>query len=329
MDFSQFVPVEALQGNSRELSSYYAPLGDYIGGVVGTLIGAATLLVVLRTWRKDSYKGRREKAYDSVFELLRAHDAIVQGMRPLKRKPETDPFGGIHHEFNQIYKLIPASQPGLKRLSLYEKVGIAYIYTYFGPSTEALELSRLHYGQTIAQSLHNAVQQKRNAEGPKGNLAGHQQSLSHYFRNLYTVYRFISESGLSGRDKRLLARITRSRLSNYEQALLILNAVSPLGSTWTERGFIRRFEPVSNVPRLFFGFDPEFNAKKAFPYVHFEWQDYYPRKPSAWHLAFDRTKQLTSKGFGRFCSFLVGGAKCILRLIRRIFQHHNLPAPPP
>ncbi len=329
MDFRQFVPVEALQGDNRELSSYYAPLGDYIGGVIGTLIGAATLLVVLRTWRKDSYKGRREKAYESVFELLRAHDAIVQGMRPLKRKPETDPFGGIHHEFNEIYMLIAASQSGFKSLTLNEKVGIAYIYTYFGPFTEALELSSLHYGKDIAQSLHNAVQAKRNAEGPNGYLAGHQQSLSHYFRNLYTVYRFISESGLTCRDKRLLARITRSRLSNYEQALLVLNAVSPLGRAWTETGLMRKFQPVSNVPRLFFGFDTEFNAQKAFPYVRFEWQDYYPRNQSAWKLAFDKTKELASKSSRISSSLLVSGAKSILRLYRRLIKHHNPPRPPP
>lgn len=328
MDFRQFVPVEALQGNSRELSSYYAPLGDYVGGVIGTLIGAATLLVVLRTWRKDSYKGRREKAYESVFELLRAHDAIVQRMRPLKRKPETDPFGGIHHEFNEIYKLIPPPQAGLKSLPLNDKIGIAYIYTYFGPSTEALELSSLHYGMDIAKSLHDAVQQRRNAEGAKGYLAGHQQSLSHYFRNLYTVYRFISESGLSGRDKRLLASITRSRLSNYEQALLVLNAVSPLGSAWTEMGLMRRFQPVSNVPRLFFGFDPEFNAQKAFPYVRFEWQDYYPQKPSRWKQALDKTKVLACKSSRISRSLLASGVKSIRRLSQRLIQHHNSPEPP-
>jgi hypothetical protein len=328
MDFRQFVPVEALQGNSRELSSYYAPLGDYIGGVIGTLIGAATLLVVLRTWRNDSYKGRREKAYESVFELLRAHDAIVQGIQPLKRKPETDPFGGIHHEFNEIYKLITASQSGLKSLSLNEKVGIAYIYTYFGPYTEALELSSLHYGKDIAQSLHKAVQQKRNAAGPKGYLAGHQQILSHYFRNLYTVYRFISESGLSGRDKRLLARITRSRLSNYEQALLVLNAVSPLGRAWKETGLMRRFQPVSNVPRLFFGFDPEFNLQKAFPYIRFEWEEYYPQNPNAWKLAFDKAKQLACKSSRFSCSLLARGAKSIRRLCRRLIHYHDSPEPP-
>jgi hypothetical protein len=329
MDFRQFVPVEALQGNGRELSSYYAPLGDYVGGVIGTLIGAATLLVVLRTWRNDSYKSRREKAYESVFELLRAHDAIVQRMHPLKRKPETDPFGGIHHEFNEIYKLIVPSQAVLTNLPLNAKIGIAYIYTYFGPSTEALELSRLHYGVDTAQSLHDAVQQKRNAEGSKGYLAGHQQSLSHYFRNLYTVYRFISESGLSGRDKRLLARITRSRLSNYEQALLVLNAVSPLGSAWTETGLMRRFQPVSNVPRLFFGFDPEYNAQKAFPYVRFEWQDYYPQKPSRWKKALDKTKVMACKGSRISHSLLASVAKSIRRLSQRLIQHHNSPEPPP
>ena len=278
IDPKQLFPIQALQGKSPDLTSYYAPLGDYVGGVIGTIVGVITLLVVLFTWRADIYKGRREKIFQCVFELLQAHDILVKGISRLGYKPETDPFGGVIHEFYQIYKVLSEIQSDTVILAIPQRIGIAYIYTYYGPYSEALELSTAYYGSVIAKSLHDAVQDKRNNNGTKGYLAGHQQDLSHYFRNLYTLYRYIKESRLSNADKKLLARIARSRISNYEQALLMLNIISPLGKAWTDSGIIREFEPISNVPRYFFSFEPGFNPADLFPYVHYEWKDYYPAK---------------------------------------------------
>lgn len=329
MSFRALVPVEVLNNGSKDLASYYAPLGDYIGGVVGTLIGALTLLIVLMTWRSDSYKNRREKAFECVFELLRAHDCIVQGIQPLKKKPDADPFGGIHSEFNLIYKLIPSAGQATRCLSLEERVGIAYIYTYFGPFTEAFELAGKHYGVEITKMLHDAIQQTRNKDGSKGYLAGHQQSLSHYFRNLYTIYRFISESGLSRRDKKLLARVTRSRLTNYEQALLVLNAMSPLGIAWKETGLMKNFQPVSNVPRLFFSFDPQFDLKRTFPYIQFEWQEYYPRKRRTWRIL-RVSLAIVIRVIKRSCVWLLRRVyRPVVQRLRSLIQHRHSPEPPP
>ena len=288
IDPNQLIPLDAIQGKSSDLAAYYAPLGDYIGGVLGTAIGAITLLVVFLAWRDDAYKGHREKIFQCMFELLQAHDKLAKGVKRLDYKPEMDPFGGVIHEFYQIYNLLSDVQNCSETLPINDRIGIAYIYTYYGPYSEALELSAAHYGRDIAQSFHHAVQDKRgNEEGTgyrKGYLAGHQQNLSHYFRNLFTLYRYIKESRLSREDKRLLARIARARISNYEQALLTLNILSPLGKEWAQSGLIKEFEPISNVPRYFFTFDKGFALEKSFPYVHYEWKDYYPPRANFFPL---------------------------------------------
>lgn len=295
IDPNRLIPLDVIQGKSSNLASYYAPLGDYIGGVLGAVIGAITLIVVFLAWREDAYKGHREKIFQCMFELLRAHDELAKGVKRLDYKPEMDPFGGVIHEFYQIYKLLSGIQNCDKIMTINDRIGIAYIYTYYGPYSEALELSAAHYGRRIAQPFHDAVQNKRkNDQGTgyrKGYLAGHQQELSHYFRNLYTLYRYIKESRLWPEDKKLLARIARARISNYEQALLTLNIISPLGKEWAESGLIKEFEPISNVPRHFFAFDKDFNLVNLFPYVHYEWKDYYPPRTG-----------LFSALFSKFCS---------------------------
>lgn len=281
LDLRQLIPVDAIQGKTSGLASYYAQVGDYVGGVTGTVIGAVTLLVVFLAWRGDAYKGHREKIFQCAFELLQAHDQISRGVKCLEEKYDMDPFGGIIREFYDVYSLHSKLKGDGLSLLLHERIGISYIYVYYGTHSEALSLSTAHYGEKAAKLFHNAVSTKRANKDKsghrKGYLAGHQQELSHYFRNLFTLYRYIKESRLDPADKRLLARISRSRISNYEQALLTLNVISPLGKEWADLGLVKEFEPISNVPRHFFTFDQEeFSLEQFFPYVHYEWKTYYP-----------------------------------------------------
>ena len=64
----------------------------------------------------------------------------------------------------------------------------------------------------------------------------------------------------------------RSKLSNYEQALLALNVLSHMGQDWQSSGLLRTYKPIKNIPRDFFSFDDSFDLKKAFPYIDFEWE---------------------------------------------------------
>ncbi|WP_425261445.1 putative phage abortive infection protein [Rubrivivax sp. RP6-9] len=103
-------------------------------------------------------------------------------------------------------------------------------------------------------------------------FGGHQNRLSHYFRNLHSAFVFIDEQKLTAKEKDSLSKVLRSKLSNYEQALLAINALTDQGSSWIKLGLMDRYMPIKNVPRHFFNFDDQFDLKKSFPSVKFEWE---------------------------------------------------------
>lgn len=103
-------------------------------------------------------------------------------------------------------------------------------------------------------------------------FGGHQNRLSNYFRNLYSAFTFIQDSGLSRKEKYALAKVLRSKLSNYEQALLALNCLTEQGSAWLTSGILSEYAPIKNIPRHFFSFDKDFLLEQAFKDVVFEWQ---------------------------------------------------------
>lgn len=127
---------------------------------------------------------------------------------------------------------------------------------------------------------HKIVQFIENFE-PSTEFGGHQNRLSHYFRNLHSAFTFIDEQRLSEEEKQSLSKVLRSKLSNYEQALLAINALSEQGSSWITSGLITRYMPIKNIPKHFFSFDPAFDLKKSFPSVSFEWEKAQSREPAA------------------------------------------------
>lgn len=102
---------------------------------------------------------------------------------------------------------------------------------------------------------------------------GYNAQLGHYFRHLYQMVKFLALADskvISEDDKNEYARIIRSELSDFEQALLFYNAVSDRGQSWnsvagaeegneyTKRGLISRFRLIKNIPGniLYRGVDP-------------------------------------------------------------------------
>lgn len=83
----------------------------------------------------------------------------------------------------------------------------------------------------------------------------------------------VQESGLSKKEQHALAKVLRSKLSNYEQALLALNFMTQQGAAWRRGDLMARFQPIKNIPRHFFQFDDEFDVERYFPSVTFEWRE--------------------------------------------------------
>ncbi|VVM74137.1 putative phage abortive infection protein [Pseudomonas fluorescens] len=74
-------------------------------------------------------------------------------------------------------------------------------------------------------------------------MKDHQGDLGLYFRSLYSVFRFID--GADHTDKKHLASVVRSLLSDYELVLLFYNCLSPKGENF--KRFANAYELFDNL----------------------------------------------------------------------------------
>ena len=268
-------PLDVAAAAAPRGSMQYGGLqGDYIGGVYGTIASIATLLIIAGTFLWTRKNDAKAKIYQVFTEMLRTHEEAVSSMRVGDARGR-EAFAAILSEFSFIYKATCAHAPNW---SLEQRMDIAFTFTYYGPqlstlrTLEAYELASL---QLVGDAI--AAKQRQDAKANNERLRqrffkGHQNRLSHYFRNLFGAYRLIDEAAeLSEKEKKYLGKILRAKLSNYEQALLLLNAKSHLGREWRTLGMLARYQPIKNVPQHFFSFDEKnFRLKEQFPEIDFE-----------------------------------------------------------
>ena len=257
---------------------YNGLLGDYIGGVFGTAIAAITFLVVLAAWWTTRRNDSKTKIYEVFAEMLRTHEEIISSIE-LAGVKGREAFSIILSEFSFIYKTTRNLVPSDTIWSMHQRIDVAYTYTYYGPQLQTQRILKQHdpamlklVGDAISKKQQSNANSK-NARHRQRLFKGHQNRLSHYFRNLFAAYSFIESSNLSEKEKRSLSKVLRAKLSNYEQALLLLNTMAHLGEEWKHSGLLAKYKPIKNVPKNFFSFDEaNFILKNEFPYIVFEWE---------------------------------------------------------
>lgn len=270
MELSRFIPPDLESQNATSMQ-YYGLLGDYIGGAWGTVIATLTLAAVLATWWMSRRVDYRAKTFQIFTEMMRTHEEIVASMQVNGRKGR-ETFASILSEFYVIYKLTRQVSPDDATWSVSDRIDIAYTCTFFGPHISTEELLRQYGGENITKLFGAIHSERQGNENSRRAFGGHQLRLSHYFRNLYSAYSFVDGTKLSTGEKRALAKVLRSKLSNHEQAVLALNIMSHLGQEWERTGLVEKYQPIKNVPKLFLTFDRTFLLKDRFPYINFEWE---------------------------------------------------------
>lgn len=247
-------------------------LGDYVGGVYGTVIAAVTMIAVFLAWWTSQRIDYKSKTYQVFAEMLRTHEEIVSSIQ-LGGVQGRDAIGYILSEFGFVYKLTNrvAIDAGW---SLSDRIEIAYTFTYYGQQLHTMKVLD-KYDAAFLKLISDAMVKKVrgvNSRTKGRHFKGHQNRLSHYFRNLFSAYSFINSSKLSKEEKKALGKVLRAKLSNYEQALLALNMLSPLGKQWKDNSLVGEYMPIKNIPEHFFSFDNSFALKTLFPEVEFEWE---------------------------------------------------------
>jgi len=252
------------QGNAINLTDC-GMLGDYIGGFWGTVISTIALAILFWTWRATRQANIRSGLMAVLVEMLKTHDEITSSNIGFSRI--------FLKEFATIYKLTKSLVPDDATWSTRVRIDLAYTYMFYGLSTQSIDTLK-RYGEQDVWRLHNAIGRLQTKSGGKfANLfKGRQAELSHYMRNLFNMFVVVDEANLKVDEKKQISKIIRTKLSNYDQALLAMNILSSFGGDWEIRRLIERYKPISNIPKGFFGYDEKISLKKFFPLIEFEWE---------------------------------------------------------
>jgi hypothetical protein len=167
-------------------------------------------------------------------------------------------------------------------LTQNELVHIAYYCLFFGTGPNSSRMLKQSL-KTFDIALITELDRKLDSPEIKGTAQrdlklgyvpfdGHQSRLGHYYRHLYQVVCYVDSQGLAI-DKREYVKMVRAQLSTHEQALLLINSLTPIGKPWWEDGLIVKYGMVKNLPQNFFDSQSEIDPDKIFPNKYFEWEN--------------------------------------------------------
>ncbi|OUS81582.1 putative phage abortive infection protein [Pseudomonas putida] len=137
---------------------------------------------------------------------------------------------------------------------------IAYMCFYYGQSDTWIDfisqkLSFHQSGSIIAGMMLSKVKAREDLKLGRTN----QTDLSSYFRNMYNAIKLVdNDKYLSESEKINLVKIYRAQLSNPELYILFFNLVSRFGKKWNAKGYIEKYELLTNLPVAYCdGYDPK------------------------------------------------------------------------
>ena len=193
-----------------------AQIGDFIGGLPGTLftlVGVILLFETLALQRTELAESRKvfekQQFENTFFNLLNLYQEITKSM---------------HVEDFDFYT---------------EK-------THIGKDFFKQQKTKFYN-----EFVHNAKYSKNRKIATKNYMIFYvetKEQTAHYFRTLYRIFKFINESTFSSEEKMSYAKIVRAQLSESELFFIYYNAYTEYGSNF--RSLINEFDILKHLPIL-------------------------------------------------------------------------------
>jgi hypothetical protein len=172
-----------------------------------------------------------------------------------------------------------------QRLTQRHALHIAYYCLFFGVGPNSSRMLRMSLS-TFNSDFIKAVELELNKSETKERIRmernfgyvpfeGHQSRLGHYYRHLYQMVRYVDEQTLNI-DKYEYIKTIRAQLSTHEQALLLVNSLTPVGQNWWRKGLMVNYRLVQNIPINFFDNSTELDTSILFEPGYFEWEEVNP-----------------------------------------------------
>lgn len=257
-------------------------LGDFVGGYVGSYFALVSVVLLFATLKSQRKAYELQSFETKYFELIRLHrenvaELEVQGTTGRKL------FVVMIRELRAILEVVKlvAAQSG-QILTQQQRMHISYYCLFFGTGPNSSRMLRQSLSNFEA-SFVNALESELNKPEIKKSVQearklsyvpfeGHQSRLGHYYRHLYQAVRYVDQKELDI-DKYEYVKTIRAQLTTHEQALLLLNSLTPIGQDWWGKKYIVTYRMVQNLPRHFFDPATEIDLATIFPSKYFEWED--------------------------------------------------------
>jgi hypothetical protein len=261
-------------------------MGDFFGGYVGTFFSLASVALLLSTFRSQQRATAQQNFESKYFELLKMHRDNVSEFE-LSGIQGRKVFVPIVREFQAILLQIrrfARTHDYTAEITQSDFVVISYYALFFGvgPNSSRMFRSALKsYGPIFATALDGYLSRddvqneiKNHAEISYKPVDGHQSRLGHYYRHLYQTVTYVDDSPFIG-NRYGYVKTIRAQLTNYEQALFLVNSFSPMGRAWWDRDLVVKYNLVKNIPRGFFDKSLDVVIEQLFgSEANFEWQEY-------------------------------------------------------
>ncbi|MGE0641844.1 MAG: putative phage abortive infection protein [Thermoanaerobaculia bacterium] len=259
-----------------------AQLGDFIGGYVGTVFALVSILLLLATLRAQREATALESFETRFFQLITLHRKNADEMF-LQNATGRRIFVLLVREFREIHRIVSTlATDGSETFSQKELLGISYLCLHYGTGPNSSRMLLQALGDQ-AGPLAGALVKKLADAGLKEEVQkrrslgyvpfeGHQSRLAHYFRHLFQTVKYVDMRGPDP-DRYDYVKTIRAQLTNHEQAILLLNSLSPLGREWWASQLLTRYRLVCNLPRDFFDSKTEMNVSELFSAGYFEWDE--------------------------------------------------------
>ena len=255
-------------------------IGDFIGGVVGTVLSFASVILLILTLIDQRDQNKLDRFGQTFYEMLHIHNDNVTSMK-LKDVDNTtgrDVFSKLVTDYEHIYDIVHGCLenirslvplPGkdmkeknviLERMQEYLKdkqgtirlnMRIAYGFFFYG-SEKFLLKSELSAENEIMEHVKHLLVLGHNMVCP------HNVLLGHYYRQMFQMLKLVENASfLDEKEKYGYTKQLRAQLNDDEQVLLYYNSLSDIGKDWIvdlgqknrkKMCLIARFRMIKNIP---------------------------------------------------------------------------------
>lgn len=255
-------------------------VGDFVGGVVGTVLSFASVILLILTLTDQRDQNKLDRFGQTFYEMLHIHNDNVTSMklkdvdnttgRDVFTKLVTDYehiYDIVHGCFENIRSLVPLSGKNkeeknaiLERMQEYLEdkqktiklnMRIAYGFFFYG-SEKFLLKSETPAENEILEHVKNLLVLGNNM------VCSHNVLLGHYYRHMFQMLKVVENASfLDEKEKYRYAKQLRAQLNDDEQVLLYYNSLSDIGKDWIDNlnqknrkkmCLIARFRMIKNIP---------------------------------------------------------------------------------